>query len=684
MAATAEELKELAVLARESGDEDLELQALEQLDALSQQQPIQAQQTQDGITIDDVGEGVDAFGMEAISAANRGITGLIDTFGTDTINAALELGGFESRVPSLKDAVTEPKGAFSEGTIAEGLPTDIAAGAGDFAVGAVGGQGLIRQGAKQLAPLVSSASNAGSRLLRQAAQPGLRTTAAFGAASGAGEEVGREVGGETGALVGAIAAPIAGIAALGGAKAAITKLGSKFGRNIGLIDPQTALPTPSFQKALDKRGVQYGSLVDDVDNLPVLQGRQNADDVVDSILRRKLITGATDDVTATLRLEGNRIVPDELGEEALKQGFTAGKIASVKGMNSSTKKEAGRMLNMERQILANASKADEFRPSNVVGDNAMQRFDFIRGKADILRNDLDIIANKPAPSARAIGGPGVTQGLRGQKINGAPVEDSMVSGLQKLNLDIPEEVLKDTRLLPDFLKGKGSFIGSDISKDKTSQRVIKDVIDLLDEGGSDAFRAHKLKRQLDNMIDFNKKSAQGLTKAGKDFAKDIRFSLNQAIREVNPQYAKINDELSMSIEAMGNFQKALGPSIDVFEKGASAAVGQDLKGLLSNRKTRIKLENAVNSIDDVAKQLGGNFDVDVKSLNRFANTLDDRFGAVADASLKGEVTGAINQAARGKAGAIDVGVQKLAEGAEKLRGINDKNALNTLTKILKR
>lgn len=642
------------------------------------EQPEQAQQP---ATLSDVGQAAGGLGIEAISGANKAIAGILDFFGPDTVNAALELGGFESRVPTLTGAIAAPKGQFTEGTIAEGLPTDIAAGIGQTAVAGLTGQGLLQQGARQLAPLAAST---GARVLQQAAQPSLTSAAAFGGASGAGEAVGREVGGETGALVGAVAAPIAGIAVLGGAKAAVGKLATKFGKNIGLIDQQTALPTPAFQKALDKRGVQYGSLVDDVDNLPVLQGRQNADDVVDSIIRRKLITGATDDVTATLRLEGSRIVPDELGEEALKQGFKAGNVAAVKGMNSSTKKEAVRMLNMERQILANASKADEFRPTDVVGNNVMQRFDFIRGKADTLRANLDVIANKPAASARAISGPGVTQGLKGQQISTAKVEDGVLSGLQKLNLDIPDNVLADTRLLPQFLKNKGSFIGSDISKDRTSQRVIKDVIDLLGEGGSDAFRAHKLKRQLDNLIDFNKKSAQGLTKAGKDFAKSIRFELNSAIRDVNPQYAKINDELSASIQAMEAFQKRLGPSIDIFDKGAAAAVGQDLRGLLSNRKSRVGLENAVNSIDETAKALGGNFDVNVKNLARFANILDDRFGAVADTSLKGEVTGAITQAARGKAGAIDLATQKAAELAEKLRGVNDKNALNTLTKILKR
>jgi len=275
-------------------------------------------------------------------------------------------------------------------------------------------------------------------------------------------------------------------------------------------------------------------------------------------------------------------------------------------------------------------------------------------------------------------------GLKGLNINTSKVEDGVISGLEKLNLNIPDEVLADTRLLPQLLKDKRVFIGSSISKDKTSQRVIKDVVDLLSEPGSDARRAHILKKQLDSLIDFNKKSSQGLTESGRTFAKSIRSALNESIRAVSPQYAKVNDELSLSIQTMNDFQKVLGPSIDIFAPGASKAVGQDLRGLLSNRKSRVTLENSMNSLEETANSLGGNFKSDVKQLVQFANTLDNRFGAVADKSLKGEFTSALQQAARGKAAVADLATRKAAEKVEKLRGINDTNAFNIMQKILKR
>ena len=632
-------------------------------------------------TLMDVGRGAIGLGGEAVAGFNRGVAKLLDIFTIDRINNIRELMGDEA-IPTLADALVGPKGQFTEGTIAEGLLTDIAAGIGETAIDAVTGQGLIKQGAKQLAPLSAST---GARVLQQAATPSLTAAAAFGGASGAGEEIGRSVGGEEVALVGAIAAPVAGISALGGAKAAFSKLASRLGKNIELINPETALPTPAFQRALDERGVQYGSIVDDIESLPVLRGKLKPDDVVERILKRKLLTGASDDVTATLRLQGNTIVADELGEEALKQGIKKGNIAAMKSMSTGTKREATKMLNMTRQILANASKADDFRPTDVVGKNVMERFSYIRGKADSLRKQLDKIANKTTFGDKELSGPGVTQGLKGQQLDTVKIESAVLKGLDKLKVNIPDDILSDTTKLNAYLKTNEAFTGSLISENPSSKNVIRKSIKLLSETGqSDASRAHDLKRQLDEMIDFSKASKQGLTESGRSFAKSIRAALNESIREINPQYAKINDELSLSIETMNGFQKVLGPSIDVFDKGAVKAVGQDLRGLLSNRKTRIKLENAVNAIDDTANKLGGNFDISIKSLVRFANTLDDRFGAVADTSLKGEVTGAINQAARGKAGAIDLATQKVAEQAEKLRGVNDRNALNVIQKILMR
>ena len=683
MAATAEELKELALLAREQGDDDLEIKALEAYTALQTQQAAPAiAEPQGGVgqAIGDFGRGAGGLATELASGIDRGVLGLVDFFTMDQINNIRSIMG-EDALPTLAQALISPKGSFTQGTFAEGLPTDIANAAGEFGVAAMTGQGLLKEGAKKLAP---EALSTGARVLRQASSPSVMSAGGFGAVSGAGSEVGREVGGETGALVGSIAAPIAGVVAAkglaSGGKAIAEKLTAKFGKNIELINMETGLPTPALESALKRKGLTFGSIIDDVDNLPALTGDKTPDEIVHQIMVRKLKSGASDNALAIVKLggkTGTEIVADEQGIEAVRQGFRQGDVAAAKTTNIATKREMEKMVAINRKILANTSEALNSHPADVAGKNMMEQFDFIRGKADRLRSDLERISTKSGlADPTKLEGPGTVRGLKGLEINRGPIEDALNEQLDKYLIKVSSRSATGKPTL--------DFMGSDISKDKTSQKIINDVIDLLDEpAGADAFRAHHLKRQLDTMLDFNKKSASGLTDAGKKFVGKIRTALNDSIRKVSPAYAKINDDLSMSIESLNEFQRVLGPSIDVFEDGASKAVGQDLRGLLSKRKSRVALENAVNSIDETSRKLGGSFDTRVKDLVQFANTLEDRFGAVARTSLKGELESVAGQVARGKGGMIDLAVSKAAKEAEKLRGINDENAFNAMQKILK-
>ena len=71
-------------------------------------------------------------------------------------------------------------------------------------------------------------------------------------------------------------------------------------------------------------------------------------------------------------------------------------------------------------------------------------------------------------------------------------------------------------------------------------------------------------------------------------------------------------------------------------------------------------------------------------LTNFANILDDKFGAVAKTSLKGEVGGAIKQGLRGREGFVEAAIDKGAEAVEKARGINDQNAFKVMEALIRR
>lgn len=434
-----------------------------------------------------------------------------------------------------------------------------------------------------------------------------------------------------------------------------------------LIDDQ-GNATKALRTQLDKDGLVFENLTPDARaSIPkfadkkLIPGKSEVAGTGENVLVQQIKSGARDDSLAGFKVVNNRIEPDKLGLDAIKQGYSEGFVQAVKSANKETKTGMNKMLTMMRRIKKNERLALEFRPADVMGDSFANRIRFIRDKANTARLELNTIAEKS---------------LRGKQINPAPIVDKLESAMEKLDVDL----IDGGRGVP-----KPVFEGSLISKDRTSQRVVKDLIDLMAEGGApDALRFHKLKRQLDNMIDFRKKSASGLSEAGKNVLKDIRFALNSELRALSPDYARVNDTLSSSLTALDDFQRVSGSSIDIFGTNANKAIGQDIRGIMSNRKSRVKLENAIDQIESVTADLGGNFTDDLRDLALFANGLDNRFGAVAKTSFKGEIESAIKQTAQqgAKATVVQTAAEKAGKIGQKLRGVNDFNAFEAMNKLL--
>lgn len=466
------------------------------------------------------------------------------------------------------------------------------------------------------------------------------------------------------------------------AKAAAPILKAKLGRNIGLIDQNTGLPSPQLARAMNKRDVKYSLILDDPDTMPALSKYANADDAIDAVIRKRINQGSGNESLAGLKLEGPRIVKDDLGVEAVRQGYRPGDVASAKNSNKMTREKMVEMLNIKRRIQGDSSVALDIRPSKVAGDALMNRFKFIRDKANTLRDELNAIA-KGEHVPGALPGPGVRQGLKGLEIDTSSIETSVLDGLRKINIDIPDDVLSDTTKLAQHFRTKDAFVGSDISKDRTSQRVIRDTIDLLAEPGeADALRAHRIKRQIDTMVDFRKKESKGLTESGENFAKSIRRSLNESIREVNPQYARVNDDLSRALESMNAFKDAMPRKVSFFDGNIEEAVGQDLRKILSNYSSRQGIVNSIKGLDDTARFFGGDFDTDVNKLVLFNNTLDDRFGATARGSFKGEIESGI-RTLRPTELIKEKASQAVIDSINKLRQVNDEKAFDSMQELLR-
>lgn len=642
------------------------------------------------MTNTDVGGQLSGVANEFASGANRKILGIIDSLGPDRVNDIFQMAGYgrpiEPLQSSLSGSVAPPQGTYSDTPLGR-----IAGAAGGAGVEGVAGGTVLRG----LAATLPAVTNTAGGVLKSMAASAPSVDALYGGIAGGAGQTAKEAGaGEGGQMAASILAPLgagtAGALFSGMTASVLGRLGAK-----NIVD-SAGLPTKALQTALSKRGVDYGALMgEDVTPL-MLKPITHVDDFVDDVIKQQMKAGQPHKYMAGLRVDGGKVVADDLGTEAVKQGFEEGAVASAKLANKPTRQAMRQMLAIQRQNMSNNEMAIDTRPGKVVGNAVMKHFDFIRGKADVLRSRLDAIASKELTmTGRKMIGAGDVPRIKGVDIDSGKIQQSVISELQRLNVEGLEGAASGKVTvggaevpLMEAVKMKGFFDGSDIMEDQTSQRIIRKVFNLLShdpEGGKvDALRAHLVKRQLDSMIDFQKKSSRGLTDAGRNFAKSIRHNLNESIREVSPKYAEINDQLSASIRAMDALDNALPRKVDLYAEGASEAVGQDMRKLLSNYSSRQELNNAVVQLEETAKGLGGQFGVDIKPLVTMANTLDNRFGSSAKTSLRGTMDASNDLNRLRNVGFKEMAIDKGIESIQKLRGINDEKAFNAMQRLITR
>ena len=420
--------------------------------------------------------------------------------------------------------------------------------------------------------------------------------------------------------------------------------------------------TPEMRKQIQKAGGFSGEVTPD--NLAGLPKDISPKKALPAIIENKIKSGSREDMLAEYMLgPKGGVIDDEIAKEAIKQGISSGDIMAVKSASHETLEGMKKILREHRRGRANTST--QSRHTDVVGDSAMDRFMHIRHQANKDRAELNQLAENE---------------LAGKAINGDTVATAFFDGLAEIGVKV------DRSSLPPKL----DFTGSDVVKNPSSRRIIKDTLDLLAEPGRvDALRAHKVKRQLDDLIDFRKKSSGGISEKGRNFAKAIRAALNQSVRDVSPRYAELNDRMSMSIRAMDDFDSAMGAQIDMFADSANTAVGTNLRKLLSNYAVRGKMLDAVQQLDDAAKELGGEFSDNLYDLTNFAKSMDVNIGTNVRGSFAGETKTAVAQGvteavASPKMAMFRRVADKGAQMYEESRGVNPDNAYRALESLINR
>jgi len=383
--------------------------------------------------------------------------------------------------------------------------------------------------------------------------------------------------------------------------------------------PQTAFfdaegrPTQELMTALNEMGLSYEDLVTEAyRELPTVARKDiaGAPAIAESLQatqREQITGGGREAALAPLMVESGAVRQDPLAQQAVEAWQRPGVVQAVKQANPATRAKMLSMLNMRRRIGQNEALAARMRPTDITGQSMMERVNYLQDVLNLNNKRLLEIEQK---------------NLSGKPVQTAPVMQAYTESLDRLDI----KLLDDNTL---------SFEGSQIAENPGAQKTIMSLHRLLSEDVPiDALRFHKLKRQLDEIIDYGK-AQQELTGTGKDVLSRVRAALNNEIRRVDNDYAQVNDVISDLLGSFDRLQAVAGRRTDLTQEGAATRLGQEARKVFSNYNVRGELIEAIDQIDAAAVKYGGKFDDNVMDLAMFATALDQRFGPVAATSLEG-------------------------------------------------
>lgn len=374
-----------------------------------------------------------------------------------------------------------------------------------------------------------------------------------------------------------------------------------------------------------------------------------------------LADAAPEQVTKSFekKLGNDRFKPHVFGmvKEARKQGFDDSVTTLIANASATDKRKMLQQLSIVRKGKGDARAKALNRTADVAGDALVKKFDFVRGN------------NKQA--GKQLGR--VAKSLKGKRVDISNPVNKFIDDLGDLGVSFDN-------------KGKPNFTGSQIEGVTPAESLINKIaLRIKRKPNPDALEAHQFKKFIDENVAFGKSATEGLSGKTESVVKSLRKSVNDSISEVSNRYRQANKQFSDTITALDDLQDVAGRKLDFSGPHAVKAAGTLLRSQTNNTKGRANLLTAIKNLEDTAQKYGGSFDDDILNLSIFSDELDAVFGSGARTSLRGEVgkagvDTAIDVSQMTIPGALAVGAKA---GAKRIRGINEKNQLKAIEKLLR-
>ena len=370
---------------------------------------------------------------------------------------------------------------------------------------------------------------------------------------------------------------------------------------------------------------------------------------------------------AQYQLINDRVVADPLAVNAIDQGWDSAVLGSIKTSSNKDKFQMTRMLGVFEEGKIRADYAALNRPEAVLGQSMLDRVNFLINQNKSSGIEIGKIAK---------------QKLKGQKINVDPAVGKLLQDLEEIKVKV---VLGNEN---GFLRNPTiSFDGSQLQADRSSQRLLRDVMKYLnDVDSTDALSVHELKKFLDSTLVYGKKAANPIAPKIDEILKGFRRNLNDSLNVINKDYQAANKKFSETITALDAIQDAVGKKVEFDSDRASDAFGTALRRVLSNYGTRNSIIDSIDLAETVARKYGMDINDDLIKQLVFVNEIDRMFGSVAPSSFKGQIEQAAKKGldfarsdAANKAFMIAVGAKDLMKTKT-----SQKAAIEAMKKLLKR
>ena len=360
-----------------------------------------------------------------------------------------------------------------------------------------------------------------------------------------------------------------------------------------------------------------------------------------------------------------KIIPDQLAENYIKQGGKPGVVAAIKAGSDADRRAALQMVDVYKAGKTDEKKRALLRPTDVIGRTIDERVKFLVDSAKKSGEEIDSIAK------------GV---MKKQPVDYQPAIadfEAALDGLGIKTMDITKGGVK---------KRVVDLKGSDVEGDTGAKRILNTVFERMYETDAplNAFDVHRLKRYLDTQINYGPKRANALTNEAERAIKGLRRGLNDAMGDKFPDYRAANTQYSDSIGALNDLQKSVGSQIDLKSANADKSLGTASRKLLSNYSSRVSLMDSLELAEQVAARYGLKIKDSVINQVIVANELDRMFGTTADTSLKGIMQNVERGVDIARSDALTAALKIAKEGIDKSRGINEENAIAALEELLRR